>query len=81
MRLGEEALNDNHVENGIEHLCIGITFSNNPVESFRELEQKLVPHIYYQLLNKFPSIHQRLMDMYSSENQDPRPSLAEEEVD
>lgn len=60
VQIGEELLGQGDIENGIEHLTNAVAVCGQPHQLLQVLQQTLPPQVFHLLLQKLPSVSQRL---------------------
>lgn len=62
VQLGEELLGQGDVEGGVEHLGNAVAVCGRPNQLLKVLQQTLPPNVFYMLLQRLPSLSQRLLE-------------------
>jgi len=61
VQLGEELLAQGDIENGVEHLSNAVAVCGQPQQLLQVLQQTLPSEVFHLLLQKLPSVNQRLL--------------------
>ncbi|KAK0085848.1 hypothetical protein PV325_004332 [Microctonus aethiopoides] len=70
VQLGEEMLAAGDLENGIEHLANAVAVCGQPQELLRVLQKTLPPQVFHLLLQRLPSVGQKLVSQTSMAEED-----------
>lgn len=74
VQLGEELLGQGDEEGGVEHLGNAVAVCGQPQQLLQVLQQTLPPHVFHLLLQRLPSVGQRIMSQ-------PTSGVAEDDVE
>jgi len=61
IQLGEELLGNGDIDSGVEHLSNAVAVCGQPQQLLQVLQQTLPPQVFSLLLERLPSVGQRLM--------------------
>jgi len=61
VQLGEELLTQGDLENGVEHLSNAVAVCGQPQQLLQVLRQTLPPQVFHMLIEKLPTVSQRII--------------------
>jgi len=61
VQLGEELLSQGDLENGVEHLSNAVAVCGQPQQLLQVLRQTLPPQVFHMLVEKLPTVSQRIV--------------------
>jgi len=79
VQLGEELMAAGDIDNGVEHLSNAVAVCGQPQQLLQVLQQTLPPQVFQLLVQKLPSVGQRLMSSAAASAGGEGPRIVEED--
>lgn len=68
IQMGEELLAQGEIDSAVEHLSSAVAVCGQPQQLLQVLQQTLPPQVFHMLLQKLPSVNQRLSATFMVED-------------
>ncbi|KAK7104555.1 mitochondrial import receptor subunit TOM20 homolog isoform X2 [Littorina saxatilis] len=81
VQMGEELLAAGDIEQGVEHLSNAVAVCGQPQQLLQVLQQTLPPQVFQLLVQKLPSVGQRLMSSAAAAAGGEGPTIEEDDLE